>query len=243
MIITRLFANVFGRNGREPRRGKREESNPLEEYFFNHRGRLITKWAHYFEIYHRHFERFRYRKPVIMEIGVFHGGSLQMWHDYFGPGTRVVGVDIHPACLKFEDEMTTIIIGDQADRNFLAQVRERVPRIDILIDDGGHKMEQQIATFEELYPHIQPEGIYLCEDIHTSVITGWGATPGSTTFLDYSKALIDKLYGWYVDNKVQECADPITRSTFGLYFYDSILVVEKRPMQPPRQCSTGTPSF
>jgi hypothetical protein len=204
----------------------------------------VTKWQHYFEIYHRHFARFRGSAPVVVEIGVYHGGSLEMWHDYFGRGTRIVGIDIHPACLKFEDDMTTILIGDQADRRFLAEIRERVPHIDILIDDGGHKMEQQIATFEELYSHIQPNGIYLCEDIHTSVSLGWGATPGSkNTFLEYSKALVDKLYGWYVDNKVQESTDLITRSTFGLHFYDSILVVEKRPMQPPIQCTTGTPSF
>jgi hypothetical protein len=105
-------------------------------------------------------------------------------------------------------------------------------------------MEQQIATFEELYPHIQPNGIYLCEDMHTSNLSGWGAIPGSNnTFLDYSKALVDKLYGWYEGNQVQECADPITRSTFGLHFYDSILVIEKRPMRPPTPCSTGIPSF
>jgi hypothetical protein len=239
MIITKLFENLLGRNRRES-----SESNPLAEYFFEHRGRLMTKWQHYFEIYHRHFERFRGAAPVVVEIGVFHGGSLQMWHDYFGRGARIIGVDINPACLKFENDMTTILIGDQGDRNFLAEVRERVPHIDILIDDGGHKMHQQIATFDELYPHIQPNGIYLCEDIHTSVLSGWGGGNGSNvTFLDYSKALVDKLYGWYVGNKVQECADPMTRSMFGLHFYDSVLVIEKRPMQPPKRCAAGIPSF
>lgn len=240
MIITRLFDELLRRKGSQ----RPPETNPLEEYFFNNRGRLMTKWRHYFEIYHRHFERFRGCAPVVVEIGVFHGGSLQMWHDYFGPGTHIVGVDIHPACRKFESDDTTILIGDQADRQFLAEVRERVPRLDILIDDGGHRMEQQIATFEELYPHIQPDGIYLCEDIHTSVVSGWGGGPGGErTFLEYSKGLVDKLYGWYADDKVQECADLLTRSTFGLHFYDSIVVVEKRPMRPPAQCTTGLPSF
>jgi len=125
-------------------------ANPLSEYFFNNPGRMIHKWHHYFEIYHRHFEKFRGQSPVVVEIGVFHGGSLQMWREYFGPGTRVVGIDIDPRCKGFEDESTTILIGDQADRGFLAEVRKAVPRIDILIDDGGHTMQQQIATLEEL---------------------------------------------------------------------------------------------
>ena len=40
-----------------------------------------------------------------------------------------------------------------------------MPRIDILIDDGGHLVEQQIVTLEEMLPRLAPGGIYLCEDI------------------------------------------------------------------------------
>src|SRR6266571_4890253 len=102
------------------------------------------------------------------------GRLIHKWHHYFETGTRVVGIDIDPRCRSFEDEATTIFIGDQGDRRFLAEVRGRVPHIDILIDDGGHKMAQQITTFEELYPHVQPDGIYLCEDIHTSFMPEFG---------------------------------------------------------------------
>ena len=71
------LASLFGRSRR----------NPLDALFFDNRGRLIYKWHHYLEIYHRHFAAFRGRSPVVLEIGVFHGGSLQMWHHYFGRGT------------------------------------------------------------------------------------------------------------------------------------------------------------
>jgi hypothetical protein len=219
-------------------------SNPLEDYFFSNQGRLIHKWHHYFEIYHRHFQAFRGRAPVVMEIGVFHGGSLQMWRDYFGPGARIVGIDIDARCREFEDEATTILIGDQTDRRFLAQVRERVPRIDILIDDGGHRMDQQIVTFEELYFHVQPTGIYLCEDMHTSFSPDWGGGyRRQGTFLEYSKALIDRLYGWYSQEPDRFGVDDFTRGTFGLHFYDSVLVIEKRPMETPVGSMRGTNSF
>jgi len=69
-------------------------------------------------------------------------------------GHRAIGIDIDPRCRRFGDESTTILIGDQSDRRFLAEVRGRVPHIDILIDDGGHTMAQQIITFEELYPYV-----------------------------------------------------------------------------------------
>jgi len=209
--------------------------NPLAEYFYNNPGRLMDKWEHYFEIYHRHFASFRGHSPVVVEIGVWQGGSLPMWHRYFGPGTRVIGIDIEPQTLQFRDAATDILIGDQADRKFLAGVRERVPHIDILIDDGGHTMTQQIVTFEELYPHIQPHGVYLCEDIHTSLWPEYGGGyRREGTFLEYGKALVDRLYAWHSRDPEALAIDKFTTSTHSLHFYDSVLVLEKRPIERPR---------
>jgi cephalosporin hydroxylase len=218
-------------------------ANPLAEYFLKNQGRLIHKWHHYFEIYHRHFERFRGRSPVVLEIGVSQGGSLQMWHDYFGKGTRIIGVDVEPRCRQFEDDATTILIGDQADPAFLAQIRERFPHIDILIDDGGHYMVEQIVTFGELYPHLQPRGVYLCEDVHTSYLPSWeGGLKRPTTFIEFSKALIDGLHAWYHMPRDSDI-DAFALGTYSITFYDSIVVIEKRPLAPPRVSVTGKPSY
>jgi hypothetical protein len=48
----------------------------------------------------------------------------------------------------------------------LARISRRVPTLDIVIDDGGHEPEQQIASLEELLPFLQPGGAYFCEDVH-----------------------------------------------------------------------------
>jgi len=217
--------------------------NPLAEYFLDNTGRLIHKWHHYFGIYHRHFERFRGRSPVVLEIGVSHGGSLQMWRHYFGKGARIIGVDIDPLCAAFAEEQIEVLIGDQADRGFLGELRRRFPRVDILIDDGGHTMAQQVATFEELYLHVHAEGVYLCEDLHTSYWPKWGGglrRPG--TFIELSKELIDRLHAWHFAGAAAE-SDEITRSTHSLHYYDSIFVVEKRPIAPPVHSRTGHPAL
>jgi hypothetical protein len=222
-------------------------SNPLEQYFFNNPGRLMDKWRHYLEVYHRHFASFRGRRPVVIEIGVYHGGSLQMWKHYFGAGARIVGVDVDPRCRELAEESIDIMIGDQADRAFHAEIRKRYPHVDIVIDDGGHTMEQQIVTFEELYPHVQPHGVYLCEDLHTSYIARFGgALRKGGTFVERSKLLIDSLHGFWQDAPEVDKAlrsDAFTRSAFGLHFYDSVVVIEKRPMSEPRSFKTGKPSF
>jgi 23S rRNA U2552 (ribose-2'-O)-methylase RlmE/FtsJ len=217
--------------------------NPLAEYFLANRGRMLYKWHHYFEIYHRHLERFRGRSPVVLEIGVFHGGSLQMWHHYFGKGARVIGVDVDPRTRQFADDGTTILIGDQADPEFLGGIRKRFPHIDVIIDDGGHTMTQQITTLGELYPHLQPRGVYICEDLHTSYMASYGGgLRRGGTFIEFSKHLIDALHGWYYVPEGEEL-DVYTAGTFGVSFYDSIVVIEKRPVGKPLVSVTGKPSF
>jgi SAM-dependent methyltransferase len=218
-------------------------ANPLAGYFLRNRERMLHKWHHYFEIYHRHLERFRGRSPVLLEIGVFQGGSLKMWRDYFGEGVKIIGVDIDPRCRQFEDDATTILIGDQSDPAFLGGIRSRFPHIDIIIDDGGHTMVQQITTLGELYGHLQPRGTYICEDVHTAYLPKWGGgLRRQGTFIEFSKALIDALHAWYFAPKGEEL-DVYTTGTFGLSFYDSMVVIEKRPIEQPRVSVTGKASY
>jgi hypothetical protein len=76
-----------------------DSANPLKLYFDTHaEGPGIWKWIHYFAIYHRYFSKFVGREVHVLEIGVYGGGSLQMWREYFGPNCRVYGVDIEEAC-------------------------------------------------------------------------------------------------------------------------------------------------
>jgi hypothetical protein len=143
------------------------ESNPLLDYFNAHReGNGIHKWRHYFEVYHRHFRKFIGRPLNIIEIGIFSGGSLRMWQDYFGPQCHIYGVDIEPECKAYENDRITVLIGDQSDRNFWRTFLKDAPPIDIVIDDGGHTPHQQIVTIEELFPSVKAGGVYVCEDIH-----------------------------------------------------------------------------
>jgi hypothetical protein len=217
--------------------------NDLERYFRDNTGRLIQKWHHYFEIYDRHLARFRGTDVHVLEFGVAQGGSMQMWKEYFGPRCRIYGVDKNPACRAAAEERVEIFIGDQADRAFLRSLADRIPRIDVLIDDGGHRMQQQIHTFEELFPRIEPNGVYLCEDLHTSYWKNYGGGYRRRgTFIEYAKGLIDALHAWHSRARALQVSD-FTRSAHGLHFYGSVLLIEKRPMQAPVESKTGTASI
>lgn len=217
--------------------------NDLEKYFTENTGRLLHKWQHYFEIYDRHFSRFRGTDVHIVEFGVSHGGSLQMWKQYFGPRAKIFGIDINPHCKELEEEQVEIFIGDQEDRRFLKSLAEKIPRIDILIDDGGHTMNQQINTYEELFPRIDKNGVYLCEDIHTSYWPKWGGGyKKNGTFIEYSKNFIDHINAWHSLQENMLNVTEFTQSAHSLHYYDSILVIEKRPIEKPFDLKTGTPT-
>jgi hypothetical protein len=216
----------------------------LQEYFAQNPGRLIHKWLHYFEIYERHFSRFRNREVHVMEIGVFHGGSLQMWKHYFGPLATIYGVDVNPSCRQLEEKRVRIFVGDQGDRSFLRSLRNAVRRIDVLIDDGGHRMDQQIATFEELFHHVSEDGVYLCEDVHTSYFAEYGGgLRRAETFVEYSKRLIDQLNAWFTRDPEELEVDDFTLAAHSLHFYPSVIVIEKQQMEMPQEKKTGMPAF
>ena len=120
-----------------------------------------------------------------------------MWRHYFGPGLEYHGVDINWVCRKFgtEDNVAEIIIGDQGSESFWDSVVDRLPQFDIILDDGGHTMVQQITTMRRLFPKkIAEGGVYMVEDLHTSAWHSFGGgLRKDNTFLQFSKNLIDEL--------------------------------------------------
>jgi hypothetical protein len=218
--------------------------NPLEEYFRNNKGRLIWKWVHYFEIYHRHFAPYRGREVTVVEFGVLHGGSLQMWKHYFGPRARVIGVDVNPECKKLEEEQVEIVIGDQADRSFLQSLGQSTGPIDVVLDDGGHQMVQQLATFEEMFPFVKAGGVYLTEDLLTSYWAEFGGgyrKPG--TFIEFAKTLIDQLHGWHSRDPAEFAPTYYTRNLKGMHVYDGIIVFDKGNVDLPSTETSGERSI
>jgi hypothetical protein len=115
------------------------ESSDLRAYFeAHHEGRGIYKGRHYFDLYVQHLAGFVGREVVVVEVGVYSGGSLEMWQHYFGEGATIHGVDIQEACRMYEADGVHVHVGDQGDRAFWERFKQDVPFVDVLIDDGGH---------------------------------------------------------------------------------------------------------
>lgn len=218
-------------------------TNPLLRFFRQHEGPRIHKWIHYFEIYHRHLARFRDEPVTILEFGVNQGGSLQMWQHYFHEDSRIVGVDIDERCRQFGGGNVTIEIGDQEDREFLRSLNEKHGPFDVVIEDGGHHMGQQIASFEEIYPAMSPDGCFLIEDLHTSYWPDYGGGyRREGTFIEYAKGLSDQLHAWH-SKEPGFVVDEFTRTTRSMHFYDSVIVFERGVVEKPVSRKRGIDFF
>jgi predicted O-methyltransferase YrrM len=180
----------------------------------------------------------------VLEFGVFHGGSLQMWKKYFGRKARIIGVDINPECAKLTERQIEVVIGNQEDRDFLRDLRERIGPIDVVIEDGGHKMTQQINTFEEIWPGVRDGGVFLVEDLHTSYWQSYGGGyKRAGTFVEYAKDLVDQVNAWHSHDEQVLSVDDYTRSIRGMHVYDSIIVFDKGDVTKPKHKRRGTPTL
>ena len=142
-------------------------SRTLLEIFNENTGKGIHKWNFCFPIYERHLAPWKGRPVTLLEIGVQNGGSMEMWKEYLGPDSRIIGLDLVEGCAQFDDPARNmhVRIGHGADAEFLDQIITEFGPIDIVIDDGSHNTDHIQKSFEFLYPKITANGVYLIEDI------------------------------------------------------------------------------
>lgn len=210
-------------------------------------GSNIHKWHHYFDIYTRYFERFRDRPITMLEIGVFRGGSLRMWKEYFHPDSTIVGIDIDKSCQAHEIAAQNVFvrIGSQADPTFLANVNGEFGPFDIILDDGSHKTHHQIVSFATLFRDaLKDGGCYMVEDVHSNYWLKHVDSP--ETFIDLTKQMVDMMHEPYFDHKEIEFrhnhpeairemeVSYLSANLGGIAFHDSIVVLDKKKHHLPQ---------
>jgi hypothetical protein len=90
-----------------------------------------------------------------------------------------------------------------------------------------------------MFPHIQENGVYWCEDIETSYRRAWGGgLRRSGTFVEFSKNLIDHLHAWHWEKPAPNPYS-LHRCAHSLCFYNNVLVIEKRPCSEPEYVRKG----
>jgi hypothetical protein len=134
-----------------------------------HRSDKGTHGHSFTDFYESYLGPIRDRVMNVLEIGVWKGASVRTWADYF-PNALVHGIDIDTSQVEGElPEQVRLHQADQANREQLWDATDG-QTFDLIVDDGGHTMEQQQVTLAALFGCLRPGGIYILEDVHTSLM-------------------------------------------------------------------------
>jgi len=118
----------------------------------------------YLPVYHEMFKDRRDTVNKVVEIGAGEGLGLRMFRDYF-PNAMIYGAEIEDKRL-FEEDRIRVIKCDQSKALDLSVLLEITGTdIDLFIDDGSHRPEDQISTFLAVMPKLNKGAIYVIEDV------------------------------------------------------------------------------
>jgi hypothetical protein len=125
---------------------------------------LVHNFAQFYDSY---FAPLRDKPVKLLEIGVGRGASIRMWKRYFPKG-KMFAIESEPRRGKYRYLGAKLYVGRQENRDFLRKVVDEIGPLDIIIDDGSHRVDDQQITLGCLFPYLKEGGHYIIEDIHTS---------------------------------------------------------------------------
>lgn len=167
----------------------------------------------YLEVYEKLWAEYKEAPINLLEIGIYNGNSMRTWCEWF-PNATIIGIDHNP-----NNPMTTdraeLHFGWQEDDEFLLKVATQYEFFDIIIDDGSHIWKDQQGTFETLWPFVETGGMYIIEDLHTSLDTFYQKEDEENT-VEYLKTLAEDI----IHGRAAEM--------HSIEFYKSLAVVHKK---------------
>ncbi|MEU3906544.1 class I SAM-dependent methyltransferase [Streptomyces goshikiensis] len=200
---------------------------------------LTPKWGslHWFTPhYDRHFSSYRDQQVRVLEIGIggykhpeWGGGSLRMWKHFFHRG-EIYGLDIVDKS-HFDAPRITTLRGDQSDPDYLRSIAEEHGPFDIVIDDGSHINDHIRTSFQALFPHVRPGGLYVIEDLWTAYWSGFGGNEDpkqySGTSLGLLKSLVDSIQHEELPQAGGHRPGYVDQHVVGMHLYHNLAFIEK----------------
>jgi hypothetical protein len=124
---------------------------------------LTDKDTHhnYLNAYSELFGKFEKEPIILLEVGVYKGGSLRLFEEYF-VNASIIGYDIKDWGPTQCKRAVRII------KDFGAVSASELPdNITIAIEDGAHDLDSQFDFVRKVYPKMASGGIMVIEDIFT----------------------------------------------------------------------------
>ncbi len=220
---------------------EQEKYNILNDLALKTHADKSSDYHNYTEIYARYLSSLRDKPIKFLEIGIYKGNSVKLWEEYFS-AAELHFIDITLENVDYLSERSHYHVANQeSPRDLQAFIRKTGGNFDLIIDDGGHTMGQQIISFQHLFLHVKSGGMYIIEDLHTSYWPQYGGSNGNRhvrTTIEFLKTLIDEIN--FVGNRTGKAShkniNPSIQHEMNLYresiesihFYDSLAIIIKR---------------
>ncbi len=213
-----------------------EEYKALDEIALKAGSDKGSNYHNYTEIYAKYLAQFRDTPIKFLEIGIYKACSVKMWEEYL-KNAELHFIDITFDNAEYFSDRSHYHLCDQENPKQLQQfIQTSGGNFDVILDDGGHTMNQQIISFQILFPQVKSGGMYIIEDLHTSYWPGHFGGGGAHSTINFLKALIDEVN--YVGNITTKASHLNIPPSCGLnnyqeqiesiHFYDSVVIITKR---------------
>ena len=231
IFVLSFFTQVFALTSEE-------EYHYLDRLALESMADKASSYHNYTEVYAQYFAPLKELPIKFLEIGIWKGYSVKLWEQYF-KNAELHFLDITFQNAEYFSQRSHYHLANQENPHDLQRfIQEAGGDFDVIIDDGGHTMSQQITSFQILFPHVKSGGMYIIEDLHTSYWKSYGGGSHPHTTIAFLKTLIDDVN--FVGNHTARAShlnlDPTTLKELNLYrekiksmhFYDSLVVILKR---------------
>jgi hypothetical protein len=121
----------------------------------------------YLELYEKLLNSKKQSVRNVLEIGVHHGGSIKLWHDYFTNATvyglDVININQIPSFLKNNIRIKIFASTDAYSSNTIDNLKST--KFDMVLDDGPHTLQSMITFVREYSQILSDDGILILEDV------------------------------------------------------------------------------
>jgi hypothetical protein len=236
LVAQSLSADLWSRSFCE------EEYRYMDQIALESGADKSSAFHNYTKIYSKHFKNIRNQTFNFLEIGINEGKSVKLWENYF-PNATLHFIDITSDNIKYYSSRSHYHFLNQENVSALEKFGQINGPFDVILDDGGHTMNQQITSFVTLFRHMSSGGAYIIEDLHTSYWREYGGSGNLRradhgTTIGFLKGLVDEINftgsatqcaDW--DKLPQNLKDSLTemqRDIASIQFYSSVCIIEKR---------------
>lgn len=187
--------------------------NTLQQLFDRYKCDKGSLKHRYDRVYEPALNHLQNKEFNLLEIGIFKGPSLEAWVEYF-PYANLFGIDIftrinpndiqilkHPRVSWCKCDS---IRGPNDEFKSIAK-----DGFDVIIDDGKHTHDAQLATFKNFVPFLNKGGVYFIEDVWPFHLMS-EKEKQHKWLLQHKDGFSDKLYDQLIE----------TISQYDVIFYD-----------------------